>query len=68
MSIEKKGKTLHLLKSGSKPIAYKKKRKIVPRLGTFSEYQDSKKKPVAQPPQQQINIDSLLIPPTNVSQ
>ena len=35
---EKNGKTLHLLKSGSKPIPTIKKRKKIMLLGTFSDY------------------------------
>ena len=55
INIEKPGKTLDLLKTKSKPIAAEKKRKKVPILGSFSDYQESKKKPqpgpgMAQPP------------------
>ena len=46
MYTEKSGKTIHLLKQGTKPITPRKKRKIVPVLGSFSEYKDSKQKPV----------------------
>ena len=46
ISIEKNGKTLHLLKSGSKPTLGGKKRQKVPILGSFGEYNDSKKKAV----------------------
>ena len=42
---EKSGKTIHLLKSGSKQASGQKKRKTVPLLGTFGQYKDSKKKP-----------------------
>ena len=42
--VEKSGKTLYLLKEGSKKINGSKKRKKVDILGTFSEYKDSKKK------------------------
>ena len=38
LSIEKKGKTLHLLKASSKKISPKKKRKIYPILGTIQKY------------------------------
>ena len=46
---------MDLLKTKSKPIAAEKKRKKVPLLGTYSAYQESKKKPqpgpgMAQPP------------------
>ena len=43
--IEKPGKTLHLLKSSSKPSKTGKKRKEIPILGTYQQYTDSKKKP-----------------------
>ena len=46
--LEKNGKTLHLLKSNSKPSKAGKKRKEIPILGTYQQYTDSKKKP--QPP------------------
>ena len=36
---------IHLLKSGSKASTAAKKRKVVPLLGSFQEYKDSKKKP-----------------------
>ena len=39
------GKTLHLLKSSSKPTPAKVKRKKVPILGTYDQYSESKKKP-----------------------
>ena len=45
---EKNGKTLHLLKSASKPTPAGKKRQKVPILGSFGEYSDSKKKAVDQ--------------------
>ena len=45
MYLEKSGKTIHLLKQGSKPITPRKKRKTVPVLGSFAEYKESKKKP-----------------------
>lgn len=41
---EKNGKTLHLLKSKSKPTAFAKKRKKIPILGSYTEYKDSKQK------------------------
>ena len=44
---QKPGKTLHLLKSNSKVIAKDKKRKVVPLLGSFNEFKESKKKPVS---------------------
>jgi len=45
--IEKNGKTLHLLKSGSKPVQGGKKRKQIPIMGTFGQYNESKKKAFA---------------------
>ena len=48
--------------------APRKKRKVVPRLGSFAEYKESKKKPVAAPAQQPINIDSMLKQPTSVQE
>ena len=36
--IEKNGKTLYLLKQSSKIISSKKKRKVVPLLGTIKDY------------------------------
>ena len=45
MAAEKNGKTLHLLKSSSKPSKTGKKRKEIPILGTYQQYTDSKKKP-----------------------
>ena len=42
---EKAGKTLHLLKSGSKPIKPRSKRQKFELLGTLAQYNDSKKKP-----------------------
>lgn len=55
---------IHLLKSGSKASTASKKRKVVPLLGSFKEFKDSKKKPQAPAPQpaQQINIDAMLLP------
>ena len=46
--IEKPGKTLHLLKSGSKPVPAQRVRRKVQLLGTFDQYNESKKKPPAQ--------------------
>ena len=45
LSTEKNGKTLHLLKSKSKPVPGGRKRKKLPVLGTFEQYAESKKKP-----------------------
>ena len=50
--IEKSGKTLHLLKSGSKPIKPRSSRKKIEILGTLAAYKDqlehdSKKKSAA---------------------
>ena len=42
---QKSGKTLHLLKSGSKAHAGGNQRKKVELKHTFTEYVDSKKKP-----------------------
>ena len=41
---EKNGKTLHLLKSKSKPTPSGRQRKKVSVLGSFGEYSESKKK------------------------
>ena len=38
MTVEKKGKTLHLLKASSKKINPHKKRKIIPLLGGIREF------------------------------
>ena len=46
---EKNGKTLHLLKSASKPSKSGKPRKKVEILGSFDQYSESKKKPQPQP-------------------
>ena len=35
---EHKGKTLHLLKSGSKPVPQQRKRKKIEILGTFDQF------------------------------
>ena len=73
---QKPGKTLYLLKSNSKVIAKGKKRKVVPLLGSIDEFKESKKKAVAQheqqqqqerPPPMQMNIDSMLLPPSNMA-
>ena len=45
---EKNGKTLHLLKAGSKLAPSGRSRRKVELLGTFGEYTESKKKPVSQ--------------------
>jgi len=37
-NIEKRGKTLHLLKASSKKISPKKRRKIIPLLGTIKDF------------------------------
>ena len=50
--VEKSGKTLHLLKSGSKPIKPRSKRKKIEVLGTLGQFHDSKKKPVLAAQQQ----------------
>ena len=47
-AVEKNGKTIHLLKSGSKATQSAKPRKKVELLGSFDQYTESKKKP--QPP------------------
>ena len=62
MLSEKSGKTLHLLKSGSKPIKPGTKRKQIPVLGSLKDYHDSKKKPSAQgqqPPSSLLQQPSL---------
>ena len=46
--VEKNGKTLHLLKSGSKATQSGKTRKKVELLGSFDQYSESKKKPLVQ--------------------
>ena len=46
MTIEKNGKTLHLLKARSKPTPSMKKRRKIEIFGTFGQYKDSKKKPM----------------------
>ena len=52
MLTEKSGKTLHLLKSGSKPIKPRPKRKKVDALGTLDQFHESKKKHAATTKQQ----------------
>ena len=54
---------IHLLKSSSKASTGAKKRKVVPLLGSFQEFKDSKKKPQVpvSNPAQQMNIDSMLL-------
>ena len=47
-AVEKNGKTIHLLKSGSKATQSGKPRKKVELLGTFDQYSESKKKPQVQ--------------------
>ena len=46
---ERNGKTLHLLKANSKPVASGRKRKKIMLLGTYEQYTESKKKPGPQP-------------------
>ena len=41
---EKSGKTIHLLKSGSKRIKTDKTRKKIPIKGTFEQYQEQKQR------------------------
>ena len=56
--LEKKGKTLHLLKASSKKINPNKKRKVVPLLGTIQDFfKASKSKPQVSQPSQMI-VDS----------
>ena len=43
ISIEKSGKTIHLLKQNSKQITSNKKRKKVDTHGTYTEYMQKKK-------------------------
>lgn len=69
--IEKNGKTLHLLKQGSKRIASDRKRKKVPLMGSFGEYKESKQKPQPPAPQHppvqlpgQINAGLAPMPPS----
>jgi hypothetical protein len=55
---------IHLLKSGSKASTASKKRKVIPILGSFKDYKESKKKPSETVPNQvqQMSIDSMLLP------
>lgn len=41
IEIEHKGRTLHLLKTSSKPIPQQRKRRKIGLFGTFSQYKDS---------------------------
>ena len=59
---EKNGKTLHLLKMGSKQASGVKTRKQVPLMGSFAQYKESKKKPDPKQVAQQI-VDAVLKPP-----
>ena len=61
ISTEKSGKTLHLLKSNSKPIKPRIKRKKVELLGTFAQYQDSKKKPAPDPAASQKQAKDVIM-------
>ena len=40
LHIEKKGKTLHLLKASAKMINPNKKRKVIPLMGTIKQYHE----------------------------
>ena len=51
-----------MLKSGAKQTTGQKKRKKVPLLGTFAQYNDSKKKPAPQKQQTQITDTIMLAP------
>ena len=68
MFTEKSGKTIHLLKQGTKPITPRKKRKTIPVLGTFTEYKESKQKPVPPVGVHQPQIDQMLAPIPNINQ
>ena len=59
---------MHLLKSNAKQIKPRQKRKKVELLGTFAQYSESKKKPVADPKEvaQQIVDAVMLAPQPNV--
>ena len=61
---------IHLLKSGSKASTASKKRKVIPLLGSFKDYKESKKKPQLPVSNsvQQMNIDSMLRQPTDMAQ
>ena len=55
---------MYLLKSNSKPIKPREKRKKVDLLGTFSQYKESKKKPAADPaPVQKPGKDIVMLAP-----
>ena len=59
MAAEKNGKTIHLLKSASKPTPAGRKRQKIPVLGSFGEYTDSKKKAmVSGPPAAEQNVQN----------
>ena len=66
-SLEKNGKTLHLLKANSKPSKSGKKRKNVPIMGTFEQFTESKKKADSQGKKNQVqeileqNKDQVLV-------
>ena len=59
--IEKNGKTLHLLKTGSKKIKAEKTRKKIPIQGTFQDWKDSKKKSNLNISQQSMS-QSMIVP------
>ena len=63
---EKSGKTIHLLKSGSKQTSGAKVRKVVPLLGTFAQFKDSKKKPAPKEVAQNIVDQVMLAPQPNI--
>ena len=42
MSVERNGKTLHLLKQGAKPSRTDRIRRKIPLKGTFTQYMDDK--------------------------
>ena len=52
---------MNLLKSNSKPIKPRAKRKKIELLGTFAQYQDSKKKPIADPDPSQKQIKDVVM-------
>ena len=53
---------IHLLKSGSKQASGAKVRKVVPLLGTFAQYKESKKKPDPKQVAQSI-VDQVMLAP-----
>ena len=60
LTIEKNGKTLHLLKARSKPIPSMKKRRKIEILGTFGQFKESKQKPApSNNPAQPLNTQNL---------